>query len=43
MIPEIITVGGAMTIAIFLVWAMMVLVANKAAEIRGKKALVATA
>jgi len=37
MLRELATVGGLMTIAIVSVWAVMVLVTNKAANIRQKK------
>jgi hypothetical protein len=37
MLQEMATVGGTMTIAIILVWAVMVLVANKATKMREKK------
>lgn len=42
MLQELATVGGAMTIAIVLVWAVMVLVANKTAKIREKKIQIIT-
>jgi len=37
MLQELATIGGAMTIAIFAVWVVMVLVANAAIKIRKKK------
>jgi hypothetical protein len=37
MLGEIVTIGTAMTIAIFIVWAMMVFVANKMPKIQEKK------
>lgn len=36
-LPEILKVGIPMTLAIILIWAVMVLVANKAAKMREKK------
>ena len=42
MLHEIATIGGAMTVAIVLVWAAMVLVANKVAKIREKKIQIVT-
>lgn len=39
MLKEIATVGMAMTVAIFVVWIIMVLVANTAAKTREKKIL----
>jgi len=41
-LPEILKVGVPMTFAIVLVWAVMVLVANKAAKIREKKIQIIT-
>jgi hypothetical protein len=43
MLKEIATIGVSMTIAIFAVWAVMFLVANKVAEIREKKIKIVTA
>jgi hypothetical protein len=42
MLKEIATIGVAMTIAIFAVWAVMVLVANKVAKMREKKIITLT-
>lgn len=42
MLQEIATIGGAMTIAIVLVWLVMVLAINKAAKIREKKPQIVT-
>ena len=42
MLKEIATIGTTMTIAIFAVWAVMVLVANAVAKIRAKKIITLT-
>ena len=42
MLHELMKIGGSMTIAIFAVWAVMVLVANKATNIREKKIQIIT-
>lgn len=42
MLQEIATIGGAMTVTIISVWAIMVLVANKATKIREKKIQIVT-
>jgi len=42
MLKEIATIGTAMMIAIFVVWAVMVLVANTVAKIREKKIITLT-
>ncbi len=42
MLHEMATIGVAMTVAIGLAWAVMVLVANKAAKIREKKIQIIT-
>ena len=39
MLQELATVGGAMTIAIFTIWAVMVLVANTEAKIQKNKVI----
>jgi len=43
LLKEIITVGGAMTIAIFTAWAVMVLVANRTAKAHKEKIQTVTA
>ncbi len=42
MLHEIATIGVAMTVAIVLAWAIMVLIANKAVKIREKKIQIIT-
>ncbi|HCU22005.1 MAG TPA: hypothetical protein DF698_03775 [Candidatus Atribacteria bacterium] len=42
MLQEIATIGGAMTITIIAVWAIIVLVANKATKIHEKKIQIVT-
>ena len=42
MLQEIATIGIAMTVAIVLVWAVMVLIANNMAKIREKKIQIVT-